>query len=61
MAFASGSKGFDFSFNSALLTSDFNYDLPEEFIAQHPVEPRDSARLLVLTRETKQIEHTVFK
>ncbi|HCE34785.1 MAG TPA: hypothetical protein DEQ88_05430, partial [Clostridiales bacterium] len=28
--------------------SDFYYDLPEELIAQHPAEPRDSSRLLVL-------------
>lgn len=33
-------------------TSDFMYDLPEELIAQTPVEPRDSSRLLVVDRET---------
>lgn len=41
--------------------SDFNYDLPEELIAQHPYEKRDEARLMVLHRDTKQIEHKVFK
>jgi S-adenosylmethionine:tRNA ribosyltransferase-isomerase len=42
-------------------TSDFNYDLPETFIAQTPVEPRDSSRLLVLNRKTGQIEHRIFR
>ena len=41
--------------------SDFNYDLPEELIAQHPYEKRDEARLMVLHRNTKQIEHKIFK
>ena len=41
--------------------SDFNYDLPEELIAQHPYDKRDEARLMVLHRDTKQIEHKVFK
>ena len=41
-------------------TSDFYYDLPEELIAQHPVEPRDSSRLLVYDRKTKQIQHKHF-
>ncbi len=36
------------------------YDLPEELIAQSPVEPRDSSRLLVYNRETKQIQHKHF-
>lgn len=36
--------------------SDIDYELPEKLIAQHPVEPRDSARLLVATRPS-QIEH----
>ena len=42
-------------------TSDFWYDLPEERIAQVPAEPRDSARLLVYHRDTKKIEHRVFR
>ena len=41
--------------------SDFNYELPEELIAQHPYDKRDEARLMVLHRNTKQIEHKVFK
>ncbi len=44
-----------------LKTSDFDYDLPESFIAQTPLEPRDSSRLLVLHRDTGQIEHRVFR
>ena len=43
-----------------LKTSDFYYDLPEERIAQHPVEPRDSSRLMVLDRENNTIEHKHF-
>jgi S-adenosylmethionine:tRNA ribosyltransferase-isomerase len=42
-------------------TSDFDYDLPESFIAQTPVEPRDSSRLLVLKRDTGTLEHRTFK
>lgn len=41
-------------------TSDFYYDLPKELIAQHPAEPRDSARLLVYNRQSRQIEHKHF-
>ena len=41
-------------------TSDFYYDLPKELIAQTPVEPRDSSRLLVLDRETGEISHEHF-
>ncbi len=40
--------------------SDFDYDLPESFIAQEPVEPRDSSRLMVLDRQTGAIEHLAF-
>ena len=40
--------------------SDFMYDLPEERIAQTPVEPRDHSRLMVLHRDTDQIEHKNF-
>ena len=42
-------------------TSDFYYDLPEELIAQNPVEPRDSSRLLVYNRETDKVEHRIFR
>lgn len=41
-------------------TSDFYYELPEELIAQHPVEPRDSSRLLVYDRATQKIAHERF-
>lgn len=41
-------------------TEEFNYDLPEHFIAQVPVEPRDHSRLLVLNRESGEIEHRKF-
>ncbi|MCH5297115.1 MAG: tRNA preQ1(34) S-adenosylmethionine ribosyltransferase-isomerase QueA [Ruminococcus sp.] len=41
-------------------TSDFYYDLPKELIAQTPVEPRDSSRLLVLGRENGEIDHKHF-
>lgn len=42
-------------------TSDFDYELPESFIAQTPVEPRDSSRLLVLRRDTGTVEHRLFR
>ncbi len=41
--------------------SDYYYDLPEELIAQHPIEKRDESRLMVLNRERRTIEHKVFK
>ncbi len=41
-------------------TSDFDYNLPESSIAQTPAEPRDSSRLLVLHRDTGELEHRVF-
>ena len=42
-------------------TSDFYYDLPEELIAQDPLEDRSSSRLLVLDKETGETSHHVFK
>lgn len=42
-------------------TSDFYYDLPEELIAQDPLEDRSSSRLLVLDKETGKTEHHVFR
>jgi len=42
-------------------TSDFDYELPESSIAQTPVEPRDSSRLLVLHRDSGQLEHKIFR
>ena len=41
-------------------TTDFDYHLPETSIAQTPLEPRDSSRLLVLNRQSGQLEHRIF-
>ena len=41
--------------------SDFNYELPEELIAQHPYDKRDEARLMVLDRKNNKIENKIFK
>ena len=41
-------------------TSDFSYDLPKELIAQTPVEPRDHSRLMVLHKESGEVEHRHF-
>ena len=41
-------------------TDDFNFDLDEKLIAQHPLENRDHSRLLVMERKTGEIEHRVF-
>ncbi len=42
-------------------TSDFYYDLPEELIAQTPIEPRNASRLMLLNRKTGAVEHKIFK
>ena len=42
-------------------TSDFNYYLPEELIAQEPLKDRASSRLMVLDKKTGEIEHKVFR
>ena len=44
-----------------LKTSSYDYDLPKELIATHPVSPADNARLLVYNRATNSIIHTTFK
>ena len=41
--------------------TDFDYDLPDSFIAQTPAEPRDSSRLLLLDRQNGAIEHQIFR
>lgn len=41
-------------------TQDFDYELPAEYIAQTPLEPRDSSKLLVLSRKDGSITHSVF-
>lgn len=40
--------------------SDFFYDLPKELIAQQPLEPRDSSRMMVLNKENDSVEHKHF-
>ena len=42
-------------------TSDFNFDLPQELIAQVPIKDRTSSRLMVLDKETGEIEHRIFR
>ncbi len=42
-------------------TADFDYDLPEDLIAQTPAEPRDASRLLVIDRKTGSLEHAIFR
>jgi S-adenosylmethionine:tRNA ribosyltransferase-isomerase len=46
---------------SKMKLSEFSFDLPEELIANYPSENRDEARLMVLHRETGEIEHKLFK
>ena len=41
--------------------SDFDYELPEELIAQDPIEDRSSSRLLMLDKKTGAIEHHIFR
>ena len=45
---------------TSLMTSDFFYDLPDELIAQTPLEPRDHSRLLCINREKESLEHKHF-
>ena len=42
-------------------TSDFYYDLPQELIAQDPLEDRSASRLMVLDKKTGKIQHHIFK
>ncbi|MGB1252436.1 MAG: tRNA preQ1(34) S-adenosylmethionine ribosyltransferase-isomerase QueA [Candidatus Promineifilaceae bacterium] len=44
-----------------MLTADFDYHLPADRIAQTPVEPRDSSRLMVVHRDSGEIEHRTFR
>lgn len=44
-----------------LKLSDFSYVLPEELIAQNPCEKRDECRLMVVDKESREIEHKIFK
>ncbi|MFA6490755.1 MAG: S-adenosylmethionine:tRNA ribosyltransferase-isomerase, partial [Candidatus Magasanikbacteria bacterium] len=43
-----------------MLTSEFDYILPEEFIAQSPAEPRDSSKLMVVNRKNQSVENLKF-
>src|SRR5439155_19089170 len=53
-----GSKsGLSAELPGSMRLSDFDYELPDELIAQTPIEPRDAARLLVMSRETGQVSH----
>lgn len=47
--------------DTELTKQDFWYDLPEELIAQTPIEKRDESRLLVMNKKTGEIEHKIFK
>ena len=40
---------------------DFNYELPEELIAQEPLEDRSASRLLIMDKKTGEIRHSVFR
>lgn len=46
---------------TTLKTSDFNFVLPQELIAQHPSDKRDEARLMVIDRRSGEITHKIFK
>ncbi len=52
---------FDIAFRNIMKTSDFDYNLPPELIAQTPVEPRDSSRLMVVNRKDGTIHHGHFR
>ena len=41
-------------------TDDFNYELPENLIAQHPLDKRDSSKLMIVNRNTGKITHEIF-
>lgn len=47
--------------DAPLPIDEFDYDLPPERIAQHPVEPRDASRLLVLDKQSGSLEDHVFR
>ena len=47
--------------SAELLTSSYDFHLPDELIASHPASPRDSAKLLVYNRKTDTITHAIFK
>jgi len=54
-------EGTENSAKQALLKSDFYFDLPEELIAQDPLEDRSSSRLLKLNKNTGEVSHHIFR
>ena len=48
-------------YHYCMLTSELDYQLPPELIAQTPVEPRDTSRLMVIHRATRTITHHIFR
>ena len=47
-------------YKQPILTDNFNYDLPDSFIAQTPAEPRDASKLMIVNRHTGDIKHSLF-
>ena len=47
-------------YQQPILTEDFDYDLPNSFIAQRPAEPRDSSKLMLVDRYSGRIQHSIF-
>lgn len=45
---------------ASVRTDDFDYDLPSGLIAQHPAQPRDACRLMVVDRRSGQVDHRIF-
>jgi len=52
---------FDDESNSKLKLTDFDFELPPQLIAQYPLEEREKCRLMVLNRQTREVQHRVFK
>ena len=50
-----------FMTNQNFQLSDYDYDLPPDFIAQFPAEPRDACKLMCIDRSTGKIEHDIFR
>lgn len=48
------------NYGDFMKTSDFYYDLPEELIAQTPIEPRNASRMMVLHKNSGELEHKIF-
>ena len=61
LRFSAGSLTALWRIMKELLKSDFYFDLPEELIAQDPLEDRSSSRLLVLDKNTGDVEHHIFR